>query len=672
MAPAAKAIVAQELIAPTNATFPIVGIGASAGGLAAFEAFFLAMTNTSTSGMAFVVVQHLAPDHKSILSELIRRYTRMKVFEAEDGMVVEPDCTYIIPPNHDMAFLNGALQLLEPAAPRGHRLPIDFFFRSLAQDQRARAIGIVLSGTGSDGTEGIRAIKAEGGMVMAQSFDSTEYDGMPRSAVATGMVDYVLPPAEMPAQLAAYVGHAFGKHKGSVSSLPGLRADDALRKIFVLLRVQTGHDFSQYKANTFNRRIERRMAVHQIEMLDNYVLYLQKNPSEVNALFRDLLIGVTQFFRDPEAFKALQEEVIDRLLSNKPAGASIRVWVPGCSTGEEAYSIAILLQERMETLKTRLKLNVFATDIDSGAIEKARSGRYPASIAADVSAERLVRFFTEEPGGGFFRINTVIRDILVFSEQDVIKDPPFSKLDLISCRNLLIYMGPELQKKLVPLFHYALNPGGVLFLGTSESVGEYVGLFATLNRAAKLYQRKNDGASHPPSLGRFVPPLTRDRRGPACGRQSGGRFRPAVPPDHGTDLAAGVRSGRRAGQRPWRYPLPAWTHGTVSGTGIRRSAHEHPENGPPGVAPPFDHRLAQSGGEKRTGVPFRDSREDQRRLLQRQFWDPPDHCRSGRAAAVSGHSGACAAGARGRESDSGRRAISLRRGRERKGNQRAR
>jgi len=499
----ARRPVAAAAVAPADDTFPIVGIGASAGGLAAFETFFSALPENSGGGMAFIVVQHLAPDHKSILTELIGRYTRMQVFEAGDGMVVRPNCTYIIPPNHDLAFLHGALQLLEPGEPRGHRLPIDFFFRSLAQDQRGRAIGIVLSGTGSDGTQGVRAIKAEGGMVMAQSFDSTQYDGMPRSAVATGAVDFVLPPSETPAQLLSYIGHAFGKGKGAIS-LPGLRIDDALKKIFVLMRAQTGHDFSQYKPNTVNRRIERRMAVHQIETVDGYVQYLQKNPSEVDALFRDLLIGVTQFFRDPEQFKALQEEVVVRLLANKPAGASVRVWVPGCSTGEEAYSVAILLQERMEVLKTSFNLQVFATDIDGAAIDKARSGVYPASIAADVSSERLARFFSEEPGSGFFRINTVIRDILVFSEQNLIKDPPFSKLDLISCRNLLIYMGPELQKKIIPLFHYALNPGGALFLGTSESVGEYVELFAMLNRTAKLYQRKDDGSAQPLSLGRFM------------------------------------------------------------------------------------------------------------------------------------------------------------------------
>jgi two-component system CheB/CheR fusion protein len=271
-------------------SFPIVGIGASAGGLAAFEAFFSAMPADIDPGMAFVLVQHLAPDHKSILSDLIRRYTRMQVFEVEDGMKVKPNCAYIIPPNRDMAFLNGALQLLEPSLPRGQRLPIDFFFRSLAQDQRERAICIVLSGTGSDGMLGIRTVKGEGGMVMAQNPDSTEYDGMPRSAIATGLVDYVLPPAEMPDQLIAYVAHAFGK-KPKMAAPPAPKPEDAMRKVFILLRAQTGHDFSRYKQNTIIRRIDRRMAVHQIEGMDAYVRYLQQTPAEVEALFRDLLIG---------------------------------------------------------------------------------------------------------------------------------------------------------------------------------------------------------------------------------------------------------------------------------------------------------------------------------------------------------------------------------------------
>jgi len=505
---AGKAAEGQETAASTVAGFPIVGIGASAGGLAAFEAFFSGMPAATDPGMAFVLVQHLAPDHKSILTDLIRRYTRMQVFEVEDGMAVQPNCAYIIPPNRDMAFLNGALQLLEPAAPRGQRLPIDFFFRSLAQDQRERAIGIVLSGTGSDGTQGVRAIKGEGGMVMAQNPASTEYDGMPRSALATGLVDYELPPAEMPAQLIAYVVQAFGQPPRA-ATVPAPKTESALQKVFILLRAQTGHDFSQYKPSTVHRRIERRLAVHQIETLDGYVQYLQQTPAEVAALFRDLLIGVTHFFRDPEAFQALEQQVIPQLFAGQPAGAVIRVWSPGCSTGEEAYSLAILLAERQEAMKQSFKVQVFATDIDRQAIATARAGRYPASIAADLTPERLARFFAAEPDGSAYRIHKGIRDLLVFSEQNVIKHPPFSKLDLISCRNLLIYMGGDLQKRLMPLFHYALNPGGFLFLGTSETVGEFMDLFAVLDRKWKLYQRKEDvhGAQRA-ALGRFLPPMT--------------------------------------------------------------------------------------------------------------------------------------------------------------------
>jgi len=499
-----------DATAPENASespaagFPIVGIGASAGGLAAFEAFFSGMPADEDPGMAFVLVQHLAPDHKSILTDLIRRSTRMQVFEVEDGMTVRPNCAYIIPPNRDMAFLAGTLQLMEPSAPRGQRLPIDFFFRSLAQDQRERAICIVLSGTGSDGTLGVRAIKGEGGMAMVQSPDTTEYDGMPRSAIATGLVDYELPPSEMPAQLMAYVARAFSLGNRPVSSAAP-KAETALKKAFVLLRSQTGHDFSQYKPSTIRRRIERRMAVHQIESMDGYVKYMQQTPAEVEALFRDLLIGVTSFFRDPEAFSAFEELVIPRLFEGKPPGAAIRVWSSGCSTGEEAYSIAILLQERQEALKQNYAVQVFATDIDSRAIAVARAGLYPASIAADVSPERLARFFAEEPDGSAYRIHKGIRDMLVFSEQNVIKDPPFSRLDLIVCRNLLIYMDGDLQRKLIPLFHYALNPGGMLFLGTSETVGDFGDLFVSLDRKHKLYQRKEElhGAQRT-ALGRFL------------------------------------------------------------------------------------------------------------------------------------------------------------------------
>jgi two-component system CheB/CheR fusion protein len=467
---------------------PIVGIGASAGGLAAFEAFFSNMPAATESGMAFVLVQHLDPDHKSILTDLIRRYTQMQVYEVADGMEIQPNCAYIIPPNKDMAFMHGRLHLMDPVASRGRRLPIDYFFRSLAQDRHERAICIVLSGTGTDGTLGLKEIKGQGGMAMVQAPETTEYDGMPRSAIATGVVDYVLPPAEMPAQLIAYVDHAFGRRVRDIPP-PAEKAADSVQKILFLLRGQTGHDFSHYKQNTVHRRIERRMAVNQIGQLENYVRYLQQNPSEVDNLFRDLLIGVTSFFRDPEAFEALRERSIIPLLSGRDPRLPLRIWVPGCSTGEEAYSIAILIQETMDTLRQLVKVQVFATDIDAEAVECARNGMYPDSIAADVSSERLARFFRQE--NGTYHMQRSIRDMVVFATQNIVEDPPFSRIDLISCRNLLIYMGPELQKKVTLLFQYALNPDGYLFLGSSETVGEFVDLFAVVDRKWKLFQRKN-------------------------------------------------------------------------------------------------------------------------------------------------------------------------------------
>jgi two-component system CheB/CheR fusion protein len=491
IAPYPGSIASEQPASPTGDAFPVVGIGASAGGLAAFEAFFSGMPTDAEPGMAFVLVQHLAPDHKSILCELIRRYTRMRVFEVEDGMVVQVNCVYVIAPNFDMALLHGALHLLDPAAPRGQRLPINYFFASLAHDQYEKAVGIVLSGTGSDGTLGVRAIKNAGGMVMAQSTASSEFDGMPQSAIATGQVDYQLPPAEMPAQIMAYLARTAGTPPLGTGPASA-KSVNALKRAFVLLRAQTGHDFSQYKPSTIWRRVERRMAVHQIDSMEAYVHYLQQTPDEVDALFKDLLIGVTNFFRDRQAFEFLETKVLPGMFEGKLTGGAVRVWCTGCSTGEEAYSIAILLVERMEALKQNFTLQVFATDIDSRAIATARAGVYPASIAADICPERLARFFTREPGGKGYRIHKSIRDVLVFSEQDLIKDPSFSKLDLISCRNLLIYLDGDLQKRLIPLFHYALVPGGRLFLGSSEGIGEFEGLFTALDRKAKVYQRKED------------------------------------------------------------------------------------------------------------------------------------------------------------------------------------
>jgi two-component system, chemotaxis family, CheB/CheR fusion protein len=471
-------------------------------------------------------VQHLARDHKSILSELIGRYTRMQVLEVEDGMLVKPNRAYIIPPNRDMELINGTLRLQEPSLARGVRLPIDFFFRSLAQDQRDRAICIVLSGTGSDGALGVRAIKGEGGMVMAQNPETTEYDGMPRSAIGTGMVDFVLPPQEMPAKLLVYVAQAFGGARLPAPP-PDAGPDSVFERIFFLLRSETGHDFSQYKRNTIRRRVERRMAVHQIDRMEDYVRYLQLTPTEVSALFRDLLIGVTSFFRDTDIFQEIQAQVIPQLFAGKPSGSTIRVWVAGCSTGEEAYSLAILLREHINETKGDYHVHIFATDIDRESIDIARAGVYSSSIIADVSPERLAQYFDQEDSdGSAYRIRKSIRDMLIFSEHDITKDPPFSKLDLISCRNLLIYMGAELQKRLLPLFHYALNPGGVLVLGSSESIGEFTSLFATVSRKAKIYRRtEGEYALQRAGIGRMFPqvPPSHPGRGPKGGPTLGNK-----------------------------------------------------------------------------------------------------------------------------------------------------
>jgi two-component system, chemotaxis family, CheB/CheR fusion protein len=466
--------------------FPVVGIGASAGGLEAFEQFFNYVP--PDTGMAFVIVSHLDPTHKSILSELLRSYTRMQVKEVEDGMLVLPNNVFVIPPDCDMAVMHGKLHLMEPSAPRGLRQPIDFFFRSLSQDKKERAIAIVLSGTGTEGTLGLREIKGQGGMVMVQDPETAKYNGMPRSAIGTGLVDYILPPDKMPDQLIAYVQHPLTKEAGKTPAHEP-ESTTLLQKILIIVRSRTGHDFSFYKESTIIRRIERRMAVNEISGMPDYIRYLQQYPDEVDTLFTELLIGVTNFFRDPEAFDTLKDKVMHRVVKAKEEGGQIRVWVPGCSTGEEAYSLAMLFQECKEAVKSEAKIQIFATDIDPSAIEAARSGSYPHSIAVDVSVERLKRFFTAEDNT--YRVKKSVRDQVVFAVQNVVTDPPFSKLDLISCRNLLIYMGQKLQKKVLPLFHYSLNKDGYLFLGTSETIGEFSDLFSTIDRKGKIFQRKD-------------------------------------------------------------------------------------------------------------------------------------------------------------------------------------
>jgi two-component system CheB/CheR fusion protein len=476
-------------IVKTN--FPIIGIGASAGGLTAFKSFFSGLSQNKKPDMAFILIQHLDPKHKSELAEIIESYTYLPVLLITDGMVIQPNFVYVIPPNKELAILNGTLQLLEPTAAGGQRMPIDFFFQTLAQDQREKAVGIILSGAGSDGTSGVSAIKKEGGIIMVQRPDTAEFDSMPRNAIATDLVDFELEPIEMPNLLITLCNkNHLQLPRPLITQSP--MTEKELKTIFILLRSQTNHDFSLYKPNTIYRRIERRLAVNKIDSLSDYVKFLQKSTTEVEALFRDLLIGVTNFFRDIDSFKTIEDVVIKKIADNNTIDNSIRVWVPACSTGEEAYSIAILIHEFQETTKQNLKVQIFATDIDSRAIEIARAGLYSTTISENIPPERLSRYFTVEPNGSYYRIHKVIRDMLVFSEQNLIRDPPFSKLDLISCRNLLIYLGDELQKKIIPLFHYALKPEGILFLGNFETIGEWTNLFSVLDRKSKLYQRKEE------------------------------------------------------------------------------------------------------------------------------------------------------------------------------------
>ena len=473
-------------------SFPIVGIGCSAGGLDALERFFRHVP--PESGIAFIVVQHLAPDHTSALPDLLRRFTSMTVAEIKDGVTVQPDCVYIIPPSRDLSLLHGKFHLLEFAAPHGLHLPIDFFLRSLAEERREKAIGVILSGMGSDGVLGLRAIKEKGGLTLVQEPTSAQADGMPRSAIEAGVADLIAPPEVLPGLIADFLGRPVLPVQADAPAPPEVQS--ALEKIVILLRDRGGNDFSQYKINTLQRRIERRMAVHQIATIDDYVRYLRDNAAELGLLFKELLIGVTNFFRDPEVWDYLRTEAIPALLAHYPNGHALRAWVPACSTGEEAYSLAMVFKDVLEQMKpeARFTLQIYATDLDSDAIDTARTGLYPAVIGADVSAERLARYFTPEEGGGH-RISKEIRDLVVFATQNIISDPPFTKLDILTCRNLLIYFDAPVQKKLLPLFYYALNRNGLLVLGNAESVGNFGNLFEAANHKARIYRRLDQAQS---------------------------------------------------------------------------------------------------------------------------------------------------------------------------------
>lgn len=468
--------------------FPVVGIGASAGG---FEAMAELLKYLRPDiGMAFVLVQHLSPEHKSMMAELLGQETRLTVTEIRDGMAIEPNHLYVIPPNFDLAIMNSTLQLMPRESDRRKpHLSIDYFFQTLAADQGSNAIGIVLSGSASDGTLGLKAIKAANGITLAQDTDTAHYDSMPASAIAAGCVDFVMTPQEMANELGHIARHPEALHADIVanqqlSGEPGKELD----KIFVLMRNRTGNDFSYYKHTTIRRRIARRMLVHKIDRVKDYVRYLTSHPAEVDALFQDILINVTGFFRDKDAFESLKTRVFPAMLNERPRERPVRIWVPGCSTGEEVYSIIISLLEYLgEDARGRL-IQVFASDIDEQALNKARVGIYPEGITADVSPERLRRYFSKVPQG--YQINKSVRDLCVFARQNIIKDPPFSHQDLIACRNMLIYMGPVLQRKVLQTLHYALEPKGFLMLGSSESIGGAADLFITTVPEQKIYQRK--------------------------------------------------------------------------------------------------------------------------------------------------------------------------------------
>ncbi len=495
---------------------PIIGIGASAGGLHALELFFAQVP--AQSGAVYVVVQHLDPDKSSLLAELLQRVCKLPVRQAQDQTRVEPDHVYVAPPGQELTLLHGTLHLLKPAGARGQNLPIDFFLRALALDQGPMAAGVILSGMGTDGTLGLRALKEKGGAVFVQTPDTAHFPAMPRNAVDAGLADVVAPAEELPARILAYFAHPLlNESLGTVASA-GQHVRGALEKILILVRAQTGHDFSAYKKSTVFRRIQRRMAIHQLREVEEYVQFVRANPVEADLLFKELLIGVTSFFRDAPVWQHLKDEVIPKLLAQYPDGAGLRAWVPACSTGEEAYTLAMVFSEALQALQPsgRYTLQIFATDLDKEAIEKARQGRYADNITADVSPERLERFFSKVPEG--YCISKDIRSMVIFAQQSIAVDPPFAKLHLLSCRNLLIYLESDLQQQLMHLFHNSLLPGGYLVLGSAETVGQASKLFATAGTKTRIYRRVG-GVSRPGVVGL---PLQGHAAGSAAGHTPAG------------------------------------------------------------------------------------------------------------------------------------------------------
>ena len=511
----------------------IVAIGASAGGLVALEDFFKQIP--SQNGLAYIVVQHLDPTQKAMLAELLQRITPMPVREAENSQLIEPNCVYVIPPNAVLSLRNGALHVDKPQEPRGMRLPVNILFSSLAREQGERAVAVVLSGMGTDGTLGLQAVKALGGLIAVQQPDTAQFDSMPASAIASGCADIIAPPAALPglifqciARLALRQDKAKHDTHSDAPDIPlssnataiataaaSLPAADThpLREIFKLLQDRTRHDFSNYKPNTLRRRIERRMAIHAVATPAGYAEYLQNNLQEVDLLFKELLIGVTSFFRDPLVWQHLVDVTLPELLARRKPGDSLRAWVVGCSTGEEAYSLAIAFAEVIERLPrySQCSLQIFASDLSPDAIATARLGQYPAPIADAVSSERLTQFFT--PHGSSYRIAKRIRDTVLFAQHDVILDPPFTRLDLLSCRNLMIYFDASLQRRLLPLFHYSLRSGGVVLLGSSETIGRLNHRFTPLESRLRLYLRQdNVPGSHPEFLLKSLLPAIKTKK----------------------------------------------------------------------------------------------------------------------------------------------------------------
>jgi two-component system CheB/CheR fusion protein len=480
-----EAAVAQDEAAVRD-PLTVVGVGASAGGLEAFSQLLTALP--PNLGMAVVLVQHLAPQHESALPVLLSGVSQLPVVQVAEGMRVEANHVYVIPPNVQMEIREGSFHLIPRPSDHTQYTPVDHFLRSLADRVQDRAIAVILSGTASDGAIGVRDVKAGGGITFAQRPDTAKYDGMPRAAIATQMVDLVLSPREIAAQLVEIARHPYVENAGATALERGVVSEDDLGRVFAMLRTASGVDFRQYKTPTILRRLQRRMALQKLTQIRQYLKYLQETPAEVQRLYQDLLIHVTRFFREPESFEALVTRVFPELLASRRGDSPIRVWVCGCATGEEAYSVAIALLEFMSAQDRAVPIQIFATDVSENAIEHARHGTYLEGIAADLSPERLRRFFTRVDGS--YRVSKLVRDLCVFARQDLTRDPPFSKLDLILCRNVLIYMTSPLQRKLMALFHYALKPTGYLMLGHAETIGTHSDLFSIDDKKHRIYAKK--------------------------------------------------------------------------------------------------------------------------------------------------------------------------------------